>query len=271
MSRNFQTILYEIEDGVARLTMNRPQVRNSLNEQMTLELLEATRMASADPAVRALLLTGAGTVFCSGGDLGDVNTDPDPARRAEQGEAALRFVRDAINPLVKALYHLDKPLLAAVNGPVVGGGIGLALSADIVVATESARFMPKFTPLMALTPDLGYTWMLPRLIGRARTLGLSLLDETLTARQAEAWGLIWRCYPDAEFQAAVISLAAQLARGPAFAMASLKSAVRQSAGNNYDQQLQLEMEFSSRCCASEDYAEAVAAFMQKRRPVFGGS
>lgn len=267
----FQTIRYEIDGGVARLTMNRPEVRNGLNERMTMELLEATRMAAEDPAVKSLLLTGTGTVFCSGGDLGAVNTDQDPERRAEQGRAALRFMRDAVTPLVTALYHFDKPTIAAVNGPVVGGGIGLALAADIVVAAESARFMPKFTPLMALTPDLGYTWMLPRLIGRARALGLSLLDETLSARQAEAWGLIWRCYPDAELPAAATALAEKLARGPAFAMAALKTAIRRSDGNDYDQQLRLEMESSSQCCASEDYVEAVNAFLEKRSPVFGGS
>lgn len=267
----FETILYTVEAGVGRLILNRPEVRNSLNEQMTLELLEATRMASADPAVRSLLLTGTGTVFCAGGDLGAVNSDQDPARRAAQGQAAERYLRDAINPLVSSLYHLEKPLVTALNGSVVGGGIGLALTADIVVAAQSARFMPKFTPLMALTPDLGYTWMLPRLIGRARTLGLSMLDESLSAQQAQEWGLIWRCYPDAELAAAANGIAAQLAQGPSFALAALKNALRASPSHDYDQQLQLEMQLSAQCCASADYAEAVAAFQARRRPAFGGA
>lgn len=265
---SFDTVRYDVDDGVARLTLNRPEVRNGLNAQMTQELLAAARRASEDPAVRALLLTGTGSVFCAGGDLGEVNTDQDPERRAEQGRAAKRFMRESITPLMSFLYHLEKPLVCAVNGPVVGGGIGLALVADIVVAAESAKFMTKFTPLMALTPDLGYTWMLPRLIGRARTIGLSMLDEPLSARQAESWGLIWRCYPDAELASAALGIARKLADGPAFAMASLKKILRASGDHDFDQQLHEEMESSSRCCASEDYAEAVAAFMGKRKPVF---
>jgi 2-(1,2-epoxy-1,2-dihydrophenyl)acetyl-CoA isomerase len=268
----FEVIRYEVNEGVARLTMHRPEVRNGLNEQMTRELLEATRHAAADPAVRVLALTGAGTAFCSGGDMSaGVNTERDPAKRAEQGRAARRFLEQAINPLASALYHLDKPVIAAVNGPAVGAGVGLALAADIVVAADCARFMFPFIPLVALTPDFGCTWMLPRLLGRARTLGLTMSGESLSARQAEAWGLIWRCYPDGEFPTAVAELTARLARGPALAMAGLKRAVQGSFNHDYDQQLRLEMELSSQCTASEDYAEAVAAFQSKRAPVFGGS
>ncbi|RJG02651.1 enoyl-CoA hydratase-related protein [Noviherbaspirillum sedimenti] len=267
----FQTICYSVENGVARLTMNRPKVRNGLNDQMARELREAVRLAVTDAQVRTLLLTGSGSAFCSGADLGNVDTSFDPACRAAQSESSLRFVRDAINPLMISLHHCPKPVVAAVNGPVVGGGIGLALAADIVVATESARFLPKFTPLLALIPDLGCTWMLPRLIGRARTLGLSMLGETFSARQAEEWGLIWRCYPDSEFSGAVDELTAQLARGPIFALAAVKTAIRESAHTDYDQQLLREMELSAQCVATADFAEGAAAFLSKRPPVFGSS
>lgn len=262
------TVDYEVIDAIARLTINRPEARNSLNRHLTTDLLAAVRAAAEDRSVQCLLLTAAGKVFCAGGDLTGLNVDPDPDKRARQGREALEFIRDFVNPLVIELSQLEKPLVVAINGPVVGGGIGLALSGDVVVAAESARFIPKFTPAVALTPDLGYTWLLPRSIGRARTLGLSLLDESLDARRAEEWGLIWRCVPDEELMTVAMEIARKLASGPSRAQALLKAAIRQSDQNDFEQQLRTEMHFSAQCCASEDYAEAVQAYLQKRAPHF---
>ena len=267
MSR-FRTILYSVKDGVARLVLNRPAVRNGLSRAMTDEIREAVERAVADPQARVLLLSGAGAGFCSGADLGAVNTDTHPDRRLEQSLNARTFVEDSVNPMMAALFDCPKPIVAAVQGAVVGGGIGLALAADVVLVGETTRFMPKFTPQLALIPDLGSTWTLPRLVGRQRAMGMALLGETISGPTAAAWGMAWACFPDAELSERAEAIATRLAAGPPEAMAAAKTALRQSGGNDVHRQLDVELELAATCCGSLEFCEAATAFFEKRPPNF---
>lgn len=264
----FNTIIYDVQDRIATIAMNRPIVRNGLNIEMVDELRAAVGRAMGDSDVRVLQLRGEGKVFCSGADLGEMNTDSDPALQARQGEAGRALLRDHINPLVHAIYYGAKPVIAVVQGAAVGGGVGLALATDLVVAAEDARFILNFTPAMALIPDLGSTWTLPRLLGRSKTMGLTLLGETVTGGEAERLGMIWRACPAADLTEEARGLAARVASGPPLAMGMLKAALRDSARNDFGQQLEREMELAASCGASPDFTEAIAAFKEKRRPVF---
>jgi 2-(1,2-epoxy-1,2-dihydrophenyl)acetyl-CoA isomerase len=251
-----RTILSSLEAGVATLTLNRPAVRNGLDAQMRRDL--AAAVARAAGAARVLVLTGAGDAFCSGQDLGE-------------GLAAdvERTLRDEYEPLVLALRDCPIPTIAAVNGAAAGAGANLALACDVVIAAESAVFVQAFARI-GLIPDAGGTWWLPRQVGAARAMGATLFAEPVSARQAEAWGLIWQAVPDADFAATVAARAATLAAGPTAAYRLLKQALRASPGNDLPAQLALEARLQAEAAATRDFREGVAAFLEKRTPRFEG-
>lgn len=260
----WETIQFEKADGVARLTLNRPDRLNSFNVQMHEEVRSVLDSVREDAECRVLVLTGAGRAFCAGQDLGDRAVAPG-ATAPDLGESIeLRY-----KPLVLALSSLPKPVIAAVNGVAAGAGANIALACDIVIAAKSASFIQSFAKL-GLVPDSGGTWSLPRLVGPARAIGLSFLGDKLPAEQAAAWGMIWRCVDDAELAPAVEQLARQLAVAPTRGLARTKEAIRTSGGRTLEQQLDLERDFQRELGYSADYAEGVAAFTEKRAPRFIG-
>ena len=261
---NFQAILFEIRDGVARLTLNRPEKLNSFNVQMHEEVQEALKQVEINPNTRVLVLTGAGRGFCAGQDLADRAAVP------ASGPPDLGLsIEEYYSPLVRTLAALPLPVVAAVNGVAAGAGANLALACDLVVATKSASFIQSFAKL-GLVPDTGGTYSLPRLIGAARALGLVLLGEKLSAEQAANWGLIWRCVEDTEFQPTVEALVQYLAAAPTKGLAYAKRAIRMSAQNGLDDQLDIERDFNRELGRSKDFQEGVSAFLEKRQPKFTG-
>ena len=261
---SYQTIVFETTDGIARLTLNRPERLNSFNTAMHAEVRDALAALQADATARVLIITGAGRGFCAGQDLGDRavapgGAPPDLGSSIEQG----------YKPLILTLRRLPLPVIAAVNGVAAGAGANIALACDLVIAARSATFIQAFSKI-GLVPDSGGTWILPRLAGHARAMGLALLGEKLSAEQAADWGLIWRCVDDDELAAEVDTLARQLAAAPTRGLARTKQALLEGWGRTLEQQLDVERDYLQELGRSADYAEGVAAFLQKRVPRFTG-
>jgi 2-(1,2-epoxy-1,2-dihydrophenyl)acetyl-CoA isomerase len=260
---SYQSIIFGISDGVARLTLNRPERLNSFNTAMHAEVRAALAELAGSEA-RVLVITGAGRGFCAGQDLGDRAVAPGGAA-ADLGES----IEEHYKPLVLALRSLPMPVIAAVNGVAAGAGANIALACDLVIAARSASFVQAFARL-GLVPDSGGTWFLPRLVGTARALGLALLGEKLSAEQAAAWGLIWRCVEDAELAGVVDGLARGFASAPTRGLARTKQAIYESWGRSLAQQLDIERDYQAELGRTADYAEGVAAFTEKRTPRFSG-
>ena len=255
-------VLLDIADRVATITLNRPDRLNAFNEAMHAQLAHALDRIELDRAIRAVLLTGAGRAFCAGQDLGE--------RMIGDGEVDLGATLDRLyNPLIRRIARLERPVLCAVNGVAAGAGANLALACDIVLAARSASFIQAFCKL-GLVPDSGGTFVLPRLVGPARAMGLAMLGEPLPAEQAAAWGLIWRCVDDDALMAEAGALAAHLATQPTRGLGLIKRAFLASAGNSLGEQLDLERDLQREAGRTEDYREGVLAFMEKRRPTFKG-
>jgi 2-(1,2-epoxy-1,2-dihydrophenyl)acetyl-CoA isomerase len=265
---SFETILLTASDGVATITLNRPQGLNALNKQLIDELRACLRQLAKDEKVRAVLLTGAGRGFCSGADLANAGFNDGVQRSV--GEGVSHSMEIAYNPLVRDIVAFPKPVIAAVNGIAAGGGVGLALSADIVVAAKSAYFVQVFGPRLGLVPDMGCTWILPRLVGRARARGLALLGDRLPAEQAAQWGLIWAAYEDAELMGQAQAIAGRLAKGPPKAFAEIKRGLDLAPENTLDEQLEWERRTQGVLGDTEDFREGVTAFLTKRDPAFKG-
>jgi len=249
-------------EPVVRLTLDRPQRLNALSLQLVDELRAAFQaLQGASP--RAVILTGAGRAFCAGADLLDAQFEGPGL-----GDRIAALMQERYHPMIEALVALPCPLIAAVNGVAAGGGASLALLADLVVAARSATFVQVFTPQLGLVPDLGSTWSLPRLVGRARARGLAMLGDRLDAATAEAWGLIWKAVDDDRLEATVSELAARLAAGPTSAFRELKLALDGSLEHPLREQLEVERQAQRRLGDQPHLEEAVRAFREKRPPRF---
>jgi 2-(1,2-epoxy-1,2-dihydrophenyl)acetyl-CoA isomerase len=256
---NYETITAETREGMAVITMNRPDVMNALNTQMRAEITHA--VGAAGQEARVVVLTGTGQAFCSGQDLGD---------RANMGNLNLeRTLRDEYIPMLNAIVDCPVPVIAAVNGTAAGAGANLALICDVTIATESASFIQAFSKI-GLIPDAGGTWALPRTIGLQRAMGAALFAEKIPARQAAEWGMIWEVAADAEFEAVWKARATHLATGPSEAFKRIKQVMRASSGNSLEEQLLLEGQLQGQCGKSRDFMEGVMAFLQKRPAQFEG-
>lgn len=260
----YDTIQFRIDNGIAVLTLNRPDRLNSFTQAMHREVRAALDQVQADKTVRVLLLTGAGRGFCAGQDLNDRAVEPG-APGVDLGESVEKYYA----PLVMTLRTLPMPVICAVNGVAAGAGANLALACDIVLAAQSASFIEAFSKL-GLIPDTGGTWALPRLIGPARAMGLAMLGERLPAEKAEQWGLIWRCVPDDALMTEAMAMAAHFAAAPTKGLAYTKKAMLASSTNTLEQQLALEASMMRELGYSHDYREGVAAFIEKRQPRFKG-
>ncbi|MFY0989273.1 2-(1,2-epoxy-1,2-dihydrophenyl)acetyl-CoA isomerase PaaG [Halomonas sp. C05BenzN] len=257
-------LLYSVEDGVARLTLNRPDSLNSFNAELHAEMRQALKAVRQDSSVRALLLTGNGRGFCAGQDLSDRNVAPG-AEAPDLGES----LEKRYNPMLRALRDLPIPTVCAVNGVAAGAGANIALACDIVLAARSASFIQAFCKI-GLIPDSGGTWSLPRLVGMARAKGLAMLGDKLGAEQAEQWGMIWKVVDDEALQDEALTLARHLADQPTRGLALIKRALHASSDNDFDEQLDLERDLQRLAGRTEDYREGVSAFMEKRQPSFKG-
>jgi 2-(1,2-epoxy-1,2-dihydrophenyl)acetyl-CoA isomerase len=261
---NYEQIRYESADGIARITLNRPDRLNSFTTRMHGELRDALARVADDALARVLLLTGEGRGFCAGQDLAD--------RAVAPGDAPVDLgasIESHYRPLVLALRSLPLPVVCAVNGVAAGAGANVALACDLVVACRSASFIQAFCKI-GLVPDSGGTYFLPRAVGAARAMGLAMLGERLPAEQAAAWGLIWKCVDDAEFAATIDALLAELAQAPTAGLAATKRAMHASANATLEEQLDRERDLQRMRGQSDDYREGVAAFLGKRAPRFSG-
>lgn len=258
-------ILASSDRGLLTITLNRPERLNAFTVAMLEEFNRQLARAASDDTVRAVLVTGAGRGFCAGQDLNDRAVAPG-AVAPDLGESLER----RYNPAVRTMRTMPKPVVVAVNGVAAGAGANLALAGDLVYAARSATFIQSFARI-GLIPDSGGTYFLPRRVGMARALGLSLLGEPLGAEDAARWGLIWDVVDDAELTRVAAGAASRLAAGPTGGFAKIKHALEASTGNNLDTQLGLERDLQQAAGLSADYAEGVAAFLAKREPEFRGT
>jgi 2-(1,2-epoxy-1,2-dihydrophenyl)acetyl-CoA isomerase len=264
MASSFETVRLDVADGVATLTLNRPERLNSFTVAMHGEVRAALDEATGDPSVRCLVITGAGRGFCAGQDLSDRAVAPGAAP-VDLGASIEHYYK----PFLMRLRGLDMPTICAVNGVAAGAGANIPFSCDLVFAARSASFVQSFSRI-GLIPDCGGTWWLPRLIGPARAMGLALLGDKLTAEEAERWGLIWRCIEDDELMPTVQDVARQLAAGPTRGYVRTRQAMDEAMQLPLSAALDLERDYQRELGASDDYREGVGAFMQKRAPRFRG-
>lgn len=258
----YRFILFEVDQGVARITLNRPDVLNSIHAAMSAEIRDALARAEREREIRAVLLTGTGRGFCAGQDLDEVRPGSGAADFAAH-------VRTVYNPLVRGLRAIEKPVVCAVNGVAAGAGANLALACDLVLAAEEASFVQAFAKI-GLVPDTGGSFFLPRLVGMARATALAMLAEKITARQAAEMGLIYRACPAAALEEEASKLAVHLAAQPTLGLGLTKRLLNAAGVNDLDAQLELEAQLQGAAGRSADYVEGVTAFLAKRKPVFTG-
>src|SRR5438067_11244005 len=257
------TLLYEVKDHVARMTFTRPAAPNALDMEMVRELMHAAIRASEDPAVRAVILTGAGRMFSGGGDLRTFAPQED--RLAGHLKEVALYLHAAISGFVR----MDAPVIAAVNGSAGGAGMSLCLFADIALAAESAKFTLAY-PRAGLSPDGGSTYFLPRIVGVRRALELALTNRVLTAREAMDWGIVNKVVPDAQLQAEADALARQLASGATHALGAAKRLLHHSSSESLETQMELEAQAIAEQARGAHAREGIAAFIAKRAPKFRG-
>lgn len=269
---HYENVLYEVKGGIGLLTLNRPETLNSLNVPLMEDVLAVLKLVAEDRKTRVLVITGAGKGFCSGADLAPAGAPVDDTSEPvlSVGEMVSQRMKTHFNPLVLEIHRLEKPVISAVNGVTAGGGVGLALTADLVIAARSAYFVQTFGPKLGIVPDMGTTWHLPRLIGRARSLGLVLLGDRLPAEQAAQWGLIWKCVDDEVLMDEVMGVARIFSQGPTQGFGYIKKAFYESSQNNFEEQLDVERRYQGILANSHDFMEGASAFMEKRKPRFKG-
>lgn len=256
----YERIVFDLRDAVARITFNRPDRLNSFTVEMHEEVAHA--IGETSRSARVLVITGEGRGFCAGQDLSDPAVKP--------GSDLREMLEKHYNPLVRSIASLEMPVIAAVNGVAAGAGANIALACDIVIAARRARFIQSFSNI-GLIPDAGGTWNLPRLCGQARAMGLALTGEPLSAERAEGIGMIWKCVDDDKLHVEVDALAAKFASAPTRGLALTKKLMRDSVARSLQAQLDAECEAQSALGRSLDYQEGLAAFMEKRSPVFKGA
>jgi 2-(1,2-epoxy-1,2-dihydrophenyl)acetyl-CoA isomerase len=260
----FETILFESQAGAARIVFNRPDRLNAFTVAMHAEVAEAMARVEADASIRVLTITGAGRGFCAGQDLADRAVAPGGAG-VDLGES----LENRYNPLIRRIAALPMPVIAAVNGVAAGAGANIALAADIVIAAQSAKFIQSFANI-GLIPDSGGAFVLPRVIGQARALGLALTGEPLDAPTAAQWGMIWKCVADDALEAETRALAERFAAAPTRGLAETKRLIRAAFAKSLDAALDDERDAQRILGRTDDYREGVEAFMNKRKPVFKG-
>jgi 2-(1,2-epoxy-1,2-dihydrophenyl)acetyl-CoA isomerase len=261
---NYKTLLFAVDCNVAEITLNRPDRLNSFSLEMHEELRRVMHTIETDDSIRAILLTGAGRGFCAGQDLTARQTDT-----GQVGENIRKSLDENFNPLVRRIRNLKKPMVAAVNGIAAGAGANLALTCDIVIAGHSAGFLQAFVNI-GLVPDCGGTYYLPRTVGSARAIALSMLGEKIGAIQAAEWGMIWKAVADDQLMIEARAIARRLASGPSTALGLIKQALQISAKHSLDEQLDWERDAQSLAGSSSDFVEGVQAFLEKRPARFNG-
>jgi 2-(1,2-epoxy-1,2-dihydrophenyl)acetyl-CoA isomerase len=265
---SYENILVETAGHVATLTLNRPASLNSMNKGLIDDVRNALRALRVDANVRALIVTGAGRGFCAGADLANAGFNDGVQRSV--GEGISHSMEIGYNPLIRDLTGFPKPVIVAVNGVAAGGGVGLALGGDIVIAAKSAYFVQVFGPKLGLVPDVGCTWFVPHLLGRARARALAMLGDRLPAEKAAEWGLIWAAVDDANLMTEARAIAERLAKGPTLAFGEIKRVLDAATENTLDQQIELERRTQQRLGDTEDFREGVTAFLTKREAQFKG-
>lgn len=257
-----QEISTHFENGIMTITLNRPEVFNSFNRSMALKLQEALDECASNSNVRAIVLTGAGKAFCAGQDLAEA-TDPN-------GPALQQIVGEHYNPIILKLRYIEKPIIAAVNGVAAGAGANIALACDIVIAKESASFIQAFSKI-GLIPDSGGTFILPRLIGIQKATALMLTGEKVGAQAAEQMNMIYKAVADEEFDQFIADFSQQIAQMPTIGLGLTKKALNAALNNDLQNQLQLEETLQTQAGKTNDFKEGVAAFLEKRKPIFNGN
>ena len=258
---DYETILYNVDEGVLTITLSRPDVLNAFNRKMTDELQDAFKKAERDPAVRCIVLTGAGRAFSSGEDL--------KSRSAEGDSDFGATLRQRYNPLVSKMRNIEKPVLGSINGVAAGAGCSIALACDLRIASEKARFMEVFVRV-GLVPDSGSSFLLPRLVGLGKALEMAFLGDEMGAEEALRTGLVNRVVPAEELESATRELALRLAKSPTKAIGLAKRAINRALTMDLDQALDYEVYGQETAGASDDYKEGIAAFLEKRAPNFTG-
>ena len=260
---NYTSIRFDIRDNVAYITLNRPEAANSLNQEMGNDLMRAAIQCSEDPVVRAVVITGVGSVFCSGGDLNEF------ASQGERLPSSLKELTTDFHAAISRFRRMDAPVIAAVNGPAAGAGLSLACACDIVIAAESARFVMAYTRL-GLTPDGSSTYFLPRIVGLKRALDLTLTNRLLSAKEALEWGIVTRVVPDAELLTQTHALAVQLAAGATKALGAAKRLLETGCTETLETQMEHESQAIAAIAHTTDAMEGIAAFLAKRAAEFKG-
>lgn len=261
---DYKFIQFKIDEGVAEIKFNRPEVLNSFNLEMGKNVQDALKKCAEDISIRAVVITGEGRAFCAGQDLAEAAPKDKPL--ANLG----KILEECYNPIIKQIYELEKPVIAGVNGVAAGAGANIALACDLVVASGKASFVQAFSKI-GLVPDCGGTYFLPRLIGYQKAKALMMLGDKVPAEEAEKLGMIYTVYKEEEFESNLYKLAIQLAQMPTRGLALTKRALQQSMNNDLNKQLDVEKKLQIEAGSSNDYKEGVRAFLEKRKPNFKGN